>query len=373
MTDLRCWLALHRAPGIGPQSFAQLLHHVGDPQTILATPLKALMAYGLHPATLNYMADPAWREVDKDLQWLAQSPHHHIITYHDARYPPLLKELPGAPPLLYVQGDIALLNTPQIAMVGSRNPSALGAENAFHFAQQLAAIGYSITSGLALGIDAASHRGALAAAGSTLAVAATGLDRIYPAQHVELVQEIITHGGAILSEFPIGTPPKKEHFPRRNRIISGLALGTLVVEAALRSGSLITARLSADQGREVFAIPGSIHNPLAKGCHYLIKEGAKLVESADDLIEELTGTLFSRPRLRVEKEEIAPITSDLIGDSALVFNKIGHDPSTIDHLIERTGLTAEMVSSILMELELRGYITSTPGGHYTRQALRGAQ
>lgn len=268
---------------------------------------------------------------------------------------------------MFVQGDVTLLNAWQLAIVGSRNPSSSGRESAYAFAEYLASGDLIITSGLAMGIDAAAHQGALAGGGKTIAVVGTGLDRVYPAKHHDLAHQIVEKG-ALVSEFPLGTPPKAENFPRRNRIISGLSLGTMVVEAAIRSGSLITARMAMEQGREVFAMPGSIHNPLARGCHRLIREGAKLVESAEDIIEELGALAGVKPMQNDNKStnKSAANLSKKDPEYQLLFEKMGFDPIHIDVLISRSGLTADVVSSMLLLLELQGQVASLPGGQYIR-------
>ena len=261
---------------------------------------------------------------------------------------------------MFVRGNQELLSLPQIAIVGSRNPSALGEETAFNFAKTLSHHGFVITSGLALGIDAASHRGALNAQGYTVAVAGTGLDRVYPARHKELATEIV-NTGVMISEFPPGTTAKANHFPRRNRIISGLCQGLLVVEAAKQSGSLITARMALEQNREVFAIPGSIHNPLARGCNALIREGAKLVETTQDILEELN-------QYYQQDEKLLPLAtqSTLDLEQQTLLNRVMFSPTSIDHLVENTGESVEVVSSMLLILELQGYLEATAGGCYMR-------
>ncbi len=308
---------------------------------------------------------PDWAQVENDLLWLA-SPDRFVLTLTDPRYPPLLKEIPDPPPLLFVQGDVACLQNWQLAVVGSRNPSASGRDSAYEFARYLSSGGLHICSGLADGIDAAAHKGALAGGGKTIAVVGTGLDRVYPAKNRELAHQIAGQG-AIVSEFPLGTPPLAENFPRRNRIISGLSLGTLVIEAALKSGSLITARMAMEQSREVFAMPGSIHNPLARGCHQLIREGAKLVETADHIIEEL-GALAEFAQitdpLANNQSETLPVSEDT--EYQQLFAYLGYDPIHIDELILRSGLTADAVSSMLLLLELQGRVSALPGGKYTR-------
>jgi DNA processing protein len=295
--------------------------------------------------------------------WLA-APGNHLLRLDDPRYPDLLRQIPDPPPVLYVRGDPAALGNLQLAIVGSRNPTRGGLENARAFAAHLAGAGLTITSGLALGIDAAAHEGALAAGGTTIAVTGTGLDRVYPARHRELAHRIAGQG-ALVSEFPPGTPPRPAHFPQRNRIISGLSLGTLVVEAARRSGSLVTARHALEQGREVFAIPGSIHNPLARGCHALIRQGAKLVETADDILEEL-GALAVAVTADATAPDAPAGAGELDPEYRRLLDALGHDPLPIDELVARSGLTAESVSSMLLILELQGYVAPEAGGRYAR-------
>lgn len=273
--------------------------------------------------------------------------------------------------MLYVHGDAAALHEASLAIVGSRNPTPVGMDNAYQFARHLSRAGLTITSGMALGIDAAAHRGALAAGGRTFAVAGTGLDRVYPVAHRELASQI-ADCGAVVSEFPLSTPPVPRNFPKRNRIISGLSLGVLVVEAAPSSGSLITARLAAEQGREVLAIPGSIHNPLARGCHALIRLGAKLVETADDILEELgpmSGTIGPAPNAGAAGQA-GNVLEGLDVESRSLLEHMGFEPAPVDTLVERTGLTAEAVSRMLLILELQGFISSAPGGLYIRLPKR---
>ena len=262
--------------------------------------------------------------------------------------------------MLFVRGNSELLSLPQIAIVGSRNPSSLGEETAYDFAKTLSLHGFVITSGLALGIDSASHRGALGAKGYTVAVAGTGLDRVYPARHKDLAIEIVT-SGAMISEFPPGTSAKADHFPRRNRIISGLCQGLLVVEAATQSGSLITARMALEQNREVFAIPGSIHNPLARGCNALIREGAKLVETTHDILEELIQ--FNQ---QDEKFTLNTVQSTLDLEQQTLLNRVMFSPTSVDYLVENSGKSVEVISSMLLILELQGYLEATAGGCYMR-------
>jgi DNA processing protein len=310
-----------------------------------------------------------WHSVERDLRWVEQ-PACHLLLRNDPHYPILLGTLPDAPPLLFVRGQVERLSDWQLAVVGSRNPTPQGERNAYDFAQALSQSGLTLTSGLALGIDGAVHRGALAAGGHTLAVMGTGLDRVYPARHVELATLIVAQGGALVSEFLPNTPPRPAHFPQRNRIISGLSLGLLVVEASLESGSLITARLAAEQGREVFALPGSIHNPMARGCHALIRQGAKLVETLTDILEELPSLAQAAARIPLPISRHQPETPSLEppGDAteAALLALLGADPLAFDHLVERSGHPPEVLSAALLMLELQGHVASLPGGNYTR-------
>jgi len=358
--NLRFWLALLRASGIGAATYNSLLKAVGPPLSIFHESKKALSALALSDASIQSLQHPDWSRVDLDLQW-ASEPNHHILTLSHKNYPPLLKEISVPPPVLFVIGESSLLSWPQIAIVGSRNPSTLGEKTAHSFAASLAKAGLCITSGMALGIDAASHQASLANRGKTIAVTGTGLDRVYPARHKQLAHNI-SRNGAIISEFVLGSAPKANHFPRRNRIISGLSLGTLVVEAAKRSGSLITARHALEEGREVFAIPGSIHNPLARGCNELIRQGAKLVETAEDILEELN--LFVA---EVEQDSTMPTdASALERTHQNILKFVAYSPTSIDTLVEETGESAEVIASTLLLLELQGYVESAAGGHYYR-------
>jgi DNA processing protein len=296
-------------------------------------------------------------------EW-ADDPHNHLISRGDDDYPELLGQISRPPPELYVKGDPGLLQLPALAIVGSRNPTQAGARNAFEFARHLGSAGFCIVSGLAEGIDTAAHRGALDAGAPTVAFLGHGIDRVYPASNLDLAHEIAKHG-ALASEFPLGTHPGRENFPQRNRLISGTSLGTLVVEAARRSGSLITARLAGEQGREVFALPGSIHNPLARGCHQLIRQGAKLVETADDIVAELAP--LASHLLQNSLESTASETEAEIDDEEYVQLKkhLSHDPIGVDELVHNSGLTIEQVSSMLLILELEGVVEPLSGGRYS--------
>lgn len=365
--DVSYWLALMHAPGIGPVTYQALLQHCGHPERLFDKSSSAPAAL-LSKSAIEYLRNPDWSAVEKDLSWQEQ-PGNYILTFHDAAYPVLLREIPDPPPVLFARGNVELLSSLQLAIVGSRNPSPVGQETAYEFAKDLSGHGLTITSGLAMGIDAAGHRGALDNEGLTLAVMGCGLDQVYPARHQRLAQQIAEHG-VLISEFAPGIPPLAENFPRRNRIISGLSAGTLVVEAALRSGSLITARLALEQGREVFAVPGSIHNPLARGCHQLIRQGAKLVENTQDILEEL-GPLAEVAFTQRQAPRTSGTGTTLLDQThSRVLDKLGFDPTSIDTLVERTGLTAEALSSILLVLELHGKIMSVPGGFYIRLGER---
>lgn len=365
LDDLRlAWCALLRAPGVGCRTLNPLLALVADPRELIQRPP------AMTPDRLrSYLKAPDWAAAERDLAWLHQ-PGNDLLTLDAADYPRLLRELPNAPSALFLHGDRSLLGTPQLAIVGSRSASAGGRRNAHDFAAELANAGLGITSGLASGIDAAAHRGALSVRGITLAVTGNGLDRVYPASNAELAHAIAAEG-LLISEFPPGTRPLPGNFPRRNRLISGLTLGTLVVEAAPQSGSLITARLAAEQGREVFAIPGSIHNPLARGCHALLREGAKLVECAQDIIEELAGLLATiRPAAGAPPATVASAgaVDKRNPDHQTILDAMGFDPVSTDELVARTGFSAAGVSSILLLLELQGHVSSGRGGLFTRVA-----
>ncbi len=360
---LRDWLILWRVPGVGAKTYLALLEVFKSPSAILSATTNDLKNAQLSDAVAQKIKSVDSSIIDPDLAWLEQS-DCHVMCWHDDDYPALLKEIPDPPPLLFVRGDRSLLSSMQLAIVGTRSPSPMALKTTHAFAKNLASFGLTITSGLALGVDQAAHYGALDASKKTIAVAATGLDRVYPASHKSLAKEIIKTG-AIVSEFPIGTQPRPGYFPRRNRIISGLSLGVLVVEATIKSGTLVTAKHAMEQGREVFAMPGSIHNPLAKGCHHLIRQGAKLVETADDVLEEL-GSLSCvvAGDEGVKPEQVSGVT--LEADYLMLLEKIAFDPISVDDLIMETKFTAEEVSSMLLVLELEGLVSSAPGGLFYR-------
>jgi DNA processing protein len=351
---LRGWLALWRTPRVGCRAYHALLDRFGDPAEAFRARPEELAGLGLAKG----LGEPDWLGVEHDLRWL-EGAGRHCLTFDDPAYPAALKEIADPPPLLFVRGNPAILSNRQLAIVGSRNPSPLGLRYARDFACALAQDGWTIASGLALGVDAAAHRGALEGGGTTLAVAGTGLDMVYPARHRELAEAIVEAGGALVSEFPTATPPQAGNFPRRNRIISGLAKGVLVVEAALRSGSLITARMALEQGREVFAMPGAVNNPLARGCNALIKQGAKLVETEEDILEEFGGWISPPANRPAAADSDDRLDSEL---SALL-KSVAYGPTSVDTLVEATGLTPEAIGAMLLLLELRGYVTSAGSGY----------
>ena len=363
MDDYIPWLVLIRAPMIGPVQQQKLLNIYETPSGLLSATETELEEIGLRQDTIRFIKDPDNKILDKDIAWLKDS-NRHFISIHDCRYPAFLKEITDYPIGLFVEGDPEILRTKQIGVVGSRNPTSGGRQTAQYFAEQLVKHGLTITSGLALGIDYCAHSGALEAGGNTIAVLGNGLDKIYPARHNNIAEKIKING-VLVSEFPPGTPPLPVHFPRRNRIISGMSLGVLVIEAAQRSGSLITARYAMEQGREVFAIPGSIKNPLSKGCHYLIKQGAKLVETLEDIFEELNFPYQVHKNIFSGHENHLSKTDELDEKYKQLMENISYDPVSVDKLIELTGLTADTVSSMLLILEVQGAISSS-GGLYTR-------
>jgi DNA processing protein len=354
---LASWLQLTLTPGLGASAIRALLGQFGLPENVLTAPRSQLERLAGPAAAALLRPQDTAAAVERALRW-AEAPGHAVVTLAETQYPKLLLEIADPPPLLYAIGRLELLGRPALAIVGSRNATAQGVRNAEQFAQAFSAAGLTIVSGLALGIDAAAHRGGLAAPGSTLAVLGTGVDVIYPRQNAELAARI-AEAGLLLSEFPLGTAGAAHHFPRRNRLISGLAQGCLVVEAALASGSLITARAAADQGREVFAIPGSIHSPLSKGCHALIKQGAKLAESAEDVLAELTA--FRRTGFADTRRKAA---SEAVPEPLLAH--MGFDPVDVDALCARAGMPAAQVAAELLRLELAGRVAALPGGMYQR-------
>jgi DNA processing protein len=367
LNDLKLWLSLNQINGLGNAGICQLLAKFGSPDAIFSASISPL-----REIVDAEIAQKINKGIDEDaiaptLKWLEKD-NAHVVTLADETYPKQLLEISNPPALLYAIGNLHWLNHPAIAMVGSRSATPQGEKNAEDFAQSLCEQGLCVVSGMALGIDGAAHRGALKANGATIAVVGTGLDIVYPARHRDLAHKIAERG-LIISEFPLGTPSKAQNFPRRNRVISGLSLGCLVVEANIDSGSLITARLATEQGREVFAIPGSIHSPVTKGCHQLIKQGAKLVENTQDILEELKNMLPENTTLshspsglmgNLNSEATAPLEANT------VLACMGFDPINFETLRSLSGLTTEALSSMLMILELENKLATVAGGKYQR-------
>ncbi len=360
--ELAHWLALNQTPGIGAIGFQRLLHHFDHASEVFSADTGELRQLGLRANTLRGLQKPDWHEVEKQQSWALQ-PGNNVITSACRGYPDLLRQISDPPPVLFVSGRVDLLSSPQIAVVGSRKPSPGGQQNAKQLSQKLSQHGLLITSGLAYGIDAAAHQGALSADVPTIAVLGSGLDNIYPRRHQHLARRI-SEEGVLLSEWAPTTVPLSHHFPRRNRIISGLSLATLVIEASEKSGSLITARLALEQGREVMAVPGSIQNPMAAGCNRLIQDGATLVSNHQDVLNNLNGFLLLSP---VQTSNLpASAKPKLDPYQHKVLYSVDYDPTSIDSIVVQSGLTIEQVSSILLALELLGQLSSAPGGMYYR-------
>jgi len=347
------------------------LEAVGGIAALTGASENLLRRAGLDDPTVRALKSPDLALLESDTEWLAQT-GHDLITWDSERYPALLRQLSSPPAALFTDGDAETLWQPQLAIVGSRNPTAGGRENARDFSAAIVHCGLTVTSGLASGVDACAHAAAIAAGGRTIAVAGTGLDQVYPPENRALAGDIRDRG-VLVSELPPGSKPRRSHFPSRNRIISGLSLGVLVIEAGVNSGSLITAHLAAEQGREVFALPGSIHNPMSKGCHRLIREGAKLVETVTDILQDLAplagqlaASLGEGCLIGLEKQHGAP---NFGGDHDYLklWECLGHDPLTVDTIIRQSGLTAKAVSAMLQVLELRGQVEAHPGGSFSRK------
>ena len=387
MDELRDWLLVLRTPGLGPGGLRErLAASDGRIDTVLRQLRRATAALG--EAAGHWLEQPDEARLDADLAWLAM-PGHRLLRCTDADFPPQLEQIAQPPAALFVVGDASLLLHPQVAIVGARAASAAGLGHARAFASALALAGLTVTSGMADGIDGAAHTAALDVGMPTVAVIGTGPDRVYPRKHHALAMRIAEHG-ALVSEFPPGTAARADHFPRRNRIIAGLSLGTLVVEAGLQSGSLITARLAGEQGREVFALPGSIHNPLARGCHRLIRDGARLVEDAAEVVEALAPSARALGGELAARLAQAGPTDDADGlpgggsarilaggagwrgdiEYARLLDALGHDPAALDELIGRTGQSAAELSSMLLMLELEGQVAGLPGNRYQRLIVR---
>ncbi len=390
LQEYRAWLQLCLTPGVGPTLARALLTEFGLPEQALeqSTSRLSKIVSSTVAAALRSPAEPTLALIEASLLWLQTTPQAHLLHWGDTAYPAALLQLSDPPPLLFARGRLQTLDAPALGIVGSRNPTRAGQEHAHDFAQSLASSGWSVVSGLAMGIDAAAHQGALLAqrranpstSASTIAVVGTGLDEVYPRQNQALGQALFTEG-LVLSEHPPGTPALPAHFPRRNRLIAALGAGVLVVEAARQSGSLITARLAADLGREVFAIPGSIDSPMARGCHYLIKQGAKLVESAEDVLSELASLPVAQPlaasssraqagsrvqsnsqpnlRAKPQKPGIAPGHQKLL-------EQLGWEPTAPDQLAESLSMSAPTIAEALTLLELDGLIERLPDGRVQR-------
>jgi DNA processing protein len=401
LDELRYWLALYTIPRCGLTTVLTLLKTFSTPKEILLASREALLNAGASASLINYLHHPDWKSVELCLRWL-EKPQRYILPWGDTRYPMLLREIPYPPLILFVIGELSVLQQRQLAIVGARYPSPTGLEIAYQFANELSERGFAITSGLARGIDGAAHQGALAANGTTIAVLGSGLDNIYPNCHQSLAQTILKKGGVLLSEFFPCSLPKAAHFPRRNRIISGLSLGVIVIEASLRSGSLITAAYALEQGREVFALPGSIRNSLSQGCHALLKEGATLIENCEDVVQGLSflsnpiskrmmgnKALFDKStkklastveqghefighnkgqgRVLNKTDELNPAQrldiATLDSQDIKLVECLGFETTSVDTLIARTGLRVDKLLARLLTLELQGYISVVPGGY----------
>ncbi len=362
-TALKARLAVALAPGLSVRAWQGIAQKGLNAEQLITGGARLWQSLALKPSTTDYLTSLPWPLIDECIAWQDNNSDCQICFAEDVFYPELLKAIQAPPKLLFLQGRSELLHRPQLAIVGSRNPTTTGNEWARHFARELAALGWVITSGLAQGIDGVAHSGALEAKGQTIAVLGAGLKRIYPKRHQRLSEDIL-QTGLLISEYPPSTPPLPQYFPARNRIISGLAVGVLVIEATLQSGSLITARFALQEGRQVYALPGSLHNPLSKGCHFLIKEGAKLVETIDDILEETAG-FASWYSAKIDQKKTAKDKKDTILDKKALelLNSVDFSPTSFNAILMRTGLTVTEVSVILMALELKGLVRIQSGGY----------
>lgn len=359
-SELEARLRLQRLPEVGPKRFFRLIEAFGSASAACAAPASAWRALGLPAACAEARRDPAVRDgASAALAWL-ERPGQHLLAWDDTRYPALLAQIADPPPLIFIAGNPDILERPQLAMVGSRRASKPGMDTAAAFARSLAAAGFVITSGLALGIDGAAHQGALAVGGATIGVLGTGIEKLYPQRHRQLAAQMAAQGSAVISEFPLDAPPNASNFPRRNRIISGLSLGVIVVEASVASGSLITARLAAEQGREVYAIPGSIHHPGARGCHQLIRDGAILVETVDHILEAL------QHWQRVTPTANEPVEQTVCVDEHPLLALLHAAPHSSEALAASSGWPLSRVLAALTELELDGRISNEAGRWFAR-------
>ncbi len=350
------FLALAHINGMRPQLLQALESHLGNATEVINAPVTLLKSLKLNDGMIKDIKYPPKSQVDSALKWARQE-EQHLLTWHDPRYPALLKEISAPPPMLFIKGELQILDTMQMAMVGSRTPTLSGKKNAFSFARSLADLNITITSGLARGIDRESHLGALAANGKTIAILAHGMNMLYPKENAKLADDIV-HQGALVTEFPLTTQPRPHHFPQRNRLISGLSWGTIIVEAKLKSGSLISAHLALEQGREVFAMPGSIHNTQAKGCHALIKQGAKLVESIDDILVEMPDT-FRQTTTKIKKKHRPILEKNL--QNLVEF--VGYETTSLDDICANCHLSPTKIQQMLLNLELKGLIKAVIGGY----------
>ena len=367
--SLRPWLMLRAIPGVGDAILLKLVQAMGSPDAVLSASQASLEDVGCRAPLIDAIRRgpdaQAINQLDRELAALHQR-QITVLTYHDSQYPALLKTIPDPPPLLYVQGTLLEDDRQAVAIVGTRKVSSAGRVLAEELAYELAEMGFTIVSGLARGVDAAAHRGALAGKGRTLAVMGCGLDRTYPADHGTLRQEIERHG-AVLSELPLGSAPHSYHFPRRNRIISGLSLGVVVTEAAVESGSLITARLAGEQGREVFAVPGFVKAENSRGPNSLLKDGARLVESAQDILDELLPQLDTAFRERLgDRAGVSRPAMQLGTEEGIVYDAVSVLPQSVDDIIRRCGLAAAQVMAVLLSLELKNCVRQLPGNEYVR-------
>ena len=363
--ELAYWLALTRIPAISNLLLHQLLIETGSPEAIFALDSQSLRGFGVKRKAIEYIRAPDRDRIKADLDWL-EDPLNHLLTFDSPCYPDLLREISDPPVALFVRGKVELLNDLQIAIVGARKPTRDGCRLAEEFAAQLVKCGITITSGLAMGIDTCAHRGVLFEDGGTVAVLGHGLDMIYPASNRKL-SESISQIGALVSEYPLGYRPRPANFPLRNRIISGLSLGVLVVEAAAISGSLITARHAIEQGREVFALPGSIRNPMSEGCHALIRDGATLVSGVPHILEEIGSLANFAPELGSNEDKCTDLINGLDAEAKLLLDNIAYEPISVDELVEITNLPINVMSTELLKLEMVSLVESIPGGNYRRR------
>jgi DNA processing protein len=350
-SELRLWLALFLCPTLGIVALRKLESLLPNILNIFQLPVTELPNYRLTPNQVINISNPDWQFIDKLIQWFELN-KVTVLPFTHSLYPRLLLNTARPPVLLFVKGNLNLLNQPQIAFVGSRNPTAYGSQVTKNFVQDLVNVNAVITSGLAIGIDGIAHKAALSNSGNTIAVLGSGLNNIYPKRHMSLAQQIVEQNGLLVSEFLPDVPPVQFNFPKRNRIIAGLSNGTVVVEAAIKSGSLITAQIAVEEGRDVFSVPGSIFNPLSDGCHHLIKQGAKIITCSGDIIEEYVE--LSQPMRFSDKKDLAE-------DKLLA--SVGYDTTSIDVIVQQSNLPIDQVLTRLLNLEVEGAVIAVPGGY----------